>query len=293
MAGWVTDSSGLTVCEMHGTRKERVTATAFEADVQLLCPYNQRFQVIWDIYQNNVSYPDVPNCLCSHFAIEPLPSKALADNSGSSLFPQVLRYDEAILSVYYSTAEAASDKLFIETLEPTVEAMVMSPELFQWGDPLSGAGWPVEKGLTQREAPTRHIHMFSYTVQWIQQILVPDEYFNLPGSVNDALYTIKSWGLECIPETLLYTPGPSGRSIHFIDSIGITSDEDKVPQVGWDYTCKFMFNPLGWNYFYRSDKPGLSSTSEESEYWQPIYNKRTGARLQNYPVKDLKPLLPK
>lgn len=277
MSGWVTNSSGLIVCEEADSRHEAMTATAFEVDVVLRCAYSDRFKVIRDIYINNVSYPDVPNCLCASFAIKPFNSKPLPELSSQLGF---IQYHEALLSVKYSTAEYTSSQLYIETLEPLVQGMVMPSDHFSW-DPTPSS----DSTVGTREAPSRHIHTWAYTVQWIQQKEIPPAYFNLPGCVHNADYTIARWGKICPVETVLYTAGPSGKSV-WIDQ----ANSNSIPQPGWDYTCKFLINEFGWNNFYRA----ALDVSDEPDHWVKMYQKHLGQQgtpFNPYPRATLTPVL--
>jgi len=259
MSKWVTTSSGLNVCEVHGTRRERQQATAYECEVQLRCLWEDRFKVMWDIYQNNVPYIDVPDALISSFAVEPVRSKPAPLTTGEE---DVITYTEALITCYYSTEEIDADNLYIELLEPSAQGMIMAPENFQWG----ASGDPNSRSIEPREAPSRIIHQWTYTVHWIQQEKIPDDFFEYAGYVNNAEYTITKWNRICAAETMLFTPGPSGRSI-WLD-LAATTPEEKIPQAGWDYTCKFQINKYSWNKFYRAMQPGATS---EEDRWVEMY----------------------
>jgi hypothetical protein len=276
MAGWVTESSGLIVCEEADSRRENFLATAFEAHVDLRCNWEDRFKVMWDIYMNNVSYPDVPNCLVASYGCRPAAGqkpKPLLDT-----FPNVMQYSEAIISVKYSTSEADADFLYLETLEPLIQGMRMSRENFQWD--LTGSS---SKEVKQGEAPDRHIHQWAYTVHWIQQEEIPSQFFDLPGYVNESDYTIERWGIECPPETMLYTAGPSGRSVWYDPD-----DSESPPKPGWDYTAKFLINQFKWNTFYNASVP-LASGDEDDARWirmKQKINDNTFDDFEPYPLTD-------
>lgn len=275
---WVTQSSGLKVCEEADTRAERLTATAFEGDVILRCKWEDRFKVMYDIYMNNVSYPDVENCLISSFGVSPMKGAQPYANLEAP-DDNIIQYTEALISCKFSTIEATSDKLYIETLEPTVQGMRMSPENFLWED---------DSQVRAAEAPSRQIHQWVYTVHWIQQEKIPGIFFDFPGSVNSQKYNIARWNRDCEAETMLFTPGTSGRSFWMGDK---NSPGDRKPKPGWDYTAKFLINETGWNKFYNASKAGVTI---DADRWMGLKVKQSGGPPTGYtpyPLKSLVPLL--
>ena len=158
--------------------------------------------------------------------------------------------------------------------------------------------FPNSKSILPREAPSIIIHQFTYTVHWIQQEEIPQIYFDYGGSVNNADYTIEKWNKPCKAETMLYTPGPSGRSV-FLD-LAAATPEAKVPRAGWDYTAKFQINKRSWNKFYHAladtTSPPADPDPEEAR-WKKLYLKQpnnAAAIIYNpYPLVSMIPgLLP-
>lgn len=238
---------------------------------------------MWDIYQNNVPYIDVPDALISSFGVQAVDAQPDPVTVGSE---DVINYREALITCKYSTADVDSAGLYIESLEPSAIAMVMPHENFQWG----ATGGANTTSITPREAPSRIIHQWTYTVHWIQQEEIPQIFFDEAGSVNNQAYTIAKWNKVCAAETMLFTPGPSGRSIW----LDLTTPGDKVPQKGWDYTCKFQINKYAWNKFYHAQEPGAVN---DAARWVNLYLKQPGGAAaivyKPYPPISLSPgLLP-
>lgn len=273
---------GVPVCEEHGSRKENFGATSFEATVILRCPWAKRFAVVWDIYQNNVAYPDTlggtqnkKRAYLSSFSIGP----SLAAPLGTTLFVQ--EYEEALITVKYSTEESEAQRLFIQSIEPALQNMVLDEKDYYRGV-TGGTTW--ERQCTAREAPAKLQVMWNYTIKWIQQEKVPEEYAKLAGRVNNAQYTIKdifgATDLVCATESMLYQPGGITKSVWLkLATSGTTPDYDKVPFPGWDFTLKFTINqidnaddpaiPVGlWNKPFRADAKNVVN---EIDNYERIY----------------------
>lgn len=293
--GWVSSAITFPVCEEFGTRKEAYTANAFEAEVVLRTAWDKRFEVVYDIYRENMSYPDVPNCLMASASI--LPTKAKAYPPESSDPTDVLKYQEALITMKYSTAEADANKLFIETLEPSVENLVQPYQYFQWGaaaDSEDGVGDepPAKRHLEPREAPGFEVVMMDYTVKWLQQEIIEALFFQKPGRIHAITHTTSKFNYTFAANTLLFTPGPITRS-YTLQNVVTT----KKPKPGWDYTCKFKYNPYTWNMYYRADQPGVPAPGPGVDTVTPHFvqiHYATGDQdvYQGYPPEDLHVLLP-
>jgi len=277
---------GVSVCEEHGTRQETFGATSFEATVVLRVPWNYRFAVMWDIYQNNVPYPDAvgtgssdkPSAFISTFGVVPFPSKQVAAPD------EVIEYEDALITCKYSTDEADSQQLYVQTLEPLIENQVLDKTLFCRG---TAGGSSFKRELFDKEAPAKLHCMWTYTVRWIQQKQIPIEYAKLAGRVNDAAYTIRGVFPDgsdfVVPiEGMLYQPGAMQKSVYLKLAGGGagTPIGEKIPYPGWDYTLRFHINtiddasgaPVGvWNRPFQGD---ADSPTNEIDYYTPIWRKK-------------------
>ena len=154
MAGWCSSAITFPVCEEFGTRKENYTANAFEAEVVLRTAWDKRFEVVYDIYRTNQTYPDVDKCLMASAGIIPTKAKPYPYSDPDDPRFDVIQYQEALITMKYSTAEADAEKLFIETLEPSVQNIVQPFQHFQWGTGgTSDSGTPpAKRALEPRKA---------------------------------------------------------------------------------------------------------------------------------------------
>jgi hypothetical protein len=318
------------VCEMFGTRTEDSGPDEFSAKVQLKVPYVDRFALVYHLYMQDCTWPWNPRAFFKSASIQPFLGGAqstpdIPDEPGggdTSVVAQTINYAYALVNLTYSTQECFKDingnyvvKKYIETFEPNVEFQIMSPELFHWGTTPDPAAPTYGRQLSIKEAPARQVRSAVYTVKWLQQEIVPFEFYNLLGSVNDAVYTIENFGAQPGPpvvpmtakiESLMYMPGPVEKSIFYTPNalnpgdIGYdpaVDDAKKPPFPGYNYTCKFAYRPFGWNQYYRADHHPSAAEPPIvlQEYYERIYQKRPGASsvpFENYPVKDLTKLLP-
>lgn len=275
---WVSDAlaATVTVCEEFGTRKETFGATAFEAEVTLRCAWANRFKVVYDIYYRNVSYADAPDCLFASASI--LPTKARGEDLIESDPVDVIKYSEALITVKYSTAEIDAKKLRVETLEPAIEFMVLPYTQFQWGQ----AADTDDRALQPREAPGRQVVMWKYAIQWLQQDVVPPEFWSAAGKVNYQSYTSPAWNRDFATQTMMYTPGPIKRSWTY-KPFNVNPGADVKPKPGWDYLCNYKVNPFTWNRYYRADKV-LGAGLPDTDRFVTIYRKTPEEVYEGYPM---------
>jgi hypothetical protein len=82
---------------------------------------------------------------------------------------------------------------------------------------------------------------------------------------------------------MLYTPGPSGRSVWYDPD-----DSESPPKPGWDYTAKFLINQYKWNTFYNASVPITSGGSDDDRWirMKQKINDNTFDDFEPYPLTD-------
>lgn len=239
------------VCsELHNTASESWSVSGRDCSVTLRCAWVNRFALIEDLlvnrrpwpYGSYANYPVATAC-----GLAPLPSAGVADVQGYA-------YSDAHVNVSYSSA-GEETTLISETLEPTAEFMQLDYKQFLWenGD-----------SLLEGEAPGKIVRGMQLSRELFQVALPLDaSILTLPGSVNHAAYASSLLGLTFAAETLMFTPPTLSRTITTLGSSAA------------NISLKFVWNPEGWNTFWRAKTQAYSRMLDFSE--NP-YN--------NYPLKD-------
>jgi len=322
---------------MLGTRSEENGPDEFQGKVQLKVPYADRFALVYHIYMQDCTWPWNPRAFFRSASITPFLGGTQATEDipadppaiPDPIFAQTLNYAYALVNLTYSTIEGFQDingnyvvKKYVETFEPNVEFQIMSPELFHWGATPEYKDPDWGRMLSLKEAPARQVRSAVYTVKWLQQEIVPFEYYDLIGCVHNASYLIENFGKKPVepvtdpptytplitnPDTLLYMPGPIEKSISYkpgalnpgdVGYDPAIHDAMKPPFPGYNFTCKFAYRPYGWNNYYRADHHLASPPPDpipDTEYYEPMYRMRKGEASEiwkNYPPKSLLKLLP-
>ena len=288
---------GVPVCEEFNTRKEVFAATAFEAEVILRCPWAYRFLVVWDIYQNNVYYPDNVDAFVSGWTIAPDMQKPY------DVYLDLIQYQDALITLKYSTAEKQSQQLFVQSFEPALENQVLRNTDYFWWE----GGSTKPRTLTPKESPAKLFVMWNYTVMWLQQQVVPVEFFSLAGCVNQKVYQMKDVFPVGSPEnenklpigSMLFQPGKITPSVYLKLIDGGTPADEKRPASGYDYTLKFTVNRIFdtqaqeyigvWNAPFRSDATVPANNTNPAANYQGIWKYMPSGpseRTVIYTVKD-------
>jgi hypothetical protein len=292
------------ICEEYGTRSEVFGATSYEAEVTLRCPWAIRNLVTWDIYQNNVTYPDNDHAFVAGWTIKPDMQRP------NDVYIQNIQYTDALITLKYSTLEAEAQKLFTQSWEPALENQVLNHNDFYW----QFAGLDSKfRTLLPKESPARLFVMWNYTINWLQQKVVPFQFYSLAGCVNNGIYTMQP---GIIPDdadarekdlpsfSMLYQPGKVTPSVHMrlVPGGDPTPPDEKFPINGWDYTLKFTINRvlssddggatgvyLGlWNRPFRSDALIPAGNTNPYLNYEGIYKKKLTGPGEAFPLYQTK-----
>lgn len=233
------------------------------ARVVLRCSWADRHAIVEDILGNRREWPhgsgEKPRA--HRIGVVPAPSC-----DGNVVLGQCISYDEALLTVDYSTD--TEEDLVYESLEPQIEFITLDYKQFRWG---SASGDP----LIEAEAPGKQIRsmVLNRTLYDVEGPL-PNSLLTLMGTCNRDEYYSQSLGLTFAKETLLYAPPSMSRTI--------TTNQVE----GWHINFKFPFQEFGWNKFWRAD----------TQSWERIYVAGTGGSgsgsgaagdiYYNYPLDD-------
>lgn len=244
-------SPAVTCYEEHGTASEDYSIKdAPSASVKLRCAWADRYALVQDLLSYQRPWPYWPGLdyvpLANVCKIEPFPSAAVQNGQG-------MDYEDALITVTYSTL--AMD-LVSEELEPTVEFMQLDHRQFCWGAP---DGPP----LTAQEAPGVQQRGMNLVRTRYLVVEIPPAVLLTYGCCNASFYTSPILGLTFNPQTLLYMPPHTARTIR--------SDGTD----GWTVTMKFVVKPQGWNVYWNA----------KLQEWSPIFV-RGGLPYFNYPLAD-------
>lgn len=273
--------------EIHGSRRESWREDGITCQRGLKCAWDDRHQLALDLrgylrndgagvtFQNPQTFPGLGNCFVSSIEIQPFnpgPQASVIDQT-------ILEYEFVELTVTYANignistedpvhddeAEASTEVLITESLEPTVEFLTLPNRKLFWD-----TGAEQSDQLQVDESPGFQIRMMEwiYTIHFMP--FIPADAMDLQGFVNDATLTSPSLGKSWAAETLLYFGASPSRQI---TSQGIQA---------WEITYRFGIREQGWNNYPKAGVDGFT--------FQPIY-KDGGDRLINYPLADLSSLL--
>jgi len=234
--------------ELDGSPSESLEFGVFSARMLVKCLWSERLAIADFLLTNGLAYPHasgrgaaVQNVAISKFkAVETKAAAAGPDDDWCS-------YDHALLTISYRTPtidvpEVVGGILTSENIEPTVEALTLDYQKYQWDADPNGTE------LLPGEAPFRQMFGAEY-VMVHHDILndtigVPDTGYNvhtavgaLVGKVNDATMTPskiqgKSFGIA----TVLCKP--------YLAATKLTTTT---------FTYRFSIREEGWNKHWRAD----------------------------------------
>lgn len=157
---------------------------------------------------------------------------------------QQLAYEFARLTVQYSTPTSSSEQIaggghsggIIERFEPSVQMHKLDHRLYKWG---SAAG----RDVRPNEAPARMELGMDYTLSRTRQTSVPDNIFNPIGGVNKFNFSLPTFGVFFLPESLLYRPPAIEHSYNPRSGTGL-----------FNITWRLSYRSPNWNTYWRADK---------------------------------------
>src|SRR5262249_6087814 len=153
-------------------------------------------------------------------------------------FADLIQYDQALLTVHYSVAQVGSldsatdpttgeEILYTENFEPTVEYQELDHLGFAWGSELGPT-------LTEHEAPSRARRGMNLVRSVFNAPVAPGAVLTLIGKTNKDAYTSEVLGITFDPETLLWVPPTSSRTV--VKSGPFTSSSK-----GYNFVFKMAF----------------------------------------------------
>lgn len=268
----VTFSPNVTCYEVDGTRDENLDIESgdFTASVDLMCAWADRYALVTDLLGFARSWPFASGSFpprARRAGIKSFTGQGYADGQG-------INYELATVSVQYSNAiqsasgggsssgssSAGPYDLFSEEMDNTVEFLQLPYEQFRWG----AANGPA---ISEKEAPGQQF--FSFKLKrtifqvpgplptWLQELI---------GCVNENEYVSQVLGLTFDPETLLFMPTTTQRTI----SSDLTAGAFTVG-------LGFAYKPQGWNKYYRS----------QTQAYEPMFNAKTGAEVKSFTPSDM------
>lgn len=244
----------------HDTLTGKVTAS-----VTLRCYFNDREALVADILGNRRVWPKWSG------ANAPVATTAVVrDAPGTyATVGQLITPGNSLVTVNYGTLEHAAVGAFdvvSESIEPAAEFQTLDYRNFRWG---ATDGPPLKKGeepgkLNVKVMLTRRIFKVPLPLHALVMSAI--------GSCNLASYASPLLGITFAAETLLYMEPSIERTLN---SSGVSSV---------NLTQKWMFNPNGWNKYWRAE-------TESWSFIYPINRTAGGAAYKSYPPLNVSALL--
>ena len=265
------------LCEVNGSRQESFNTTEFTATKEFICDWDKRFDYIVvlretvynfeDFTYENVTHrrqiskdpPVFEEYKVSHifnsywnyylpaFAqsiqVAPLGAEGgpgyeatpMVNASGELYYAtNIQKYTKAKITVSYKGLSRLSSATLDQTITPQLQMRKLPPFGFTW---LSDGTQVLDK-----EAPGKHEMKLKIQRTLSNIRCVPDVFFDLAGSVNDALVVDWLTGMTFAAGTLLYMP--TNMTKRMTSAIG---DDDRL----WNFSFELNWNPIGWNRFQR------------------------------------------
>lgn len=300
------DSRKDNVFEILGTRNWTWAETEQGIQVNVFVPYSESHSLVKNLITFREGTPDFVNpALFTNLPLDLISAtiKPLVV-SGRAFFPDEDHYPyndiDAVVTLQYSSfthrnrnesEDFAED--YFETYEPFAENQVLDFNLFYWGTK------PTNVKIDAKEAPARQWISGTYTVYWYNQEEVPDEYFDLIGSVNTLSHRAIVVNKVFQAEQMLYFPAGYSKSLFWRNTETFTIDR------GFNYVCKWLVKTQEgdddeptWNKYYRqetgtvADEGGSPSEDSVGPIFDTIKRKSDDTVYNNFPKKDHEPLLP-
>ena len=247
--------------EVNGSRSEQYTTTEFTAHVEYTCPWDMRVQggneIMSACYNAPVDYymyfmpAEAQSVQISVWGAEGLNVPLAVDTYQP--------YTLAKLSVDYKGFARPGNVQIQEQVQPSFKMR----QLPSWGYYWRSDGSPVldNESPAIQEVQTKISRTFSGLH------FIPEWFYNLAGSVNDALWTDQITDMTYLPGTLLFVPTNFDRQITMA-----RGDED----YNWTIAFELNWNPIGWNNFNRPN--GVDTMMKR------------GSQVCFYPYKDFSTL---
>ena len=238
--------------EFAGYPKEDRTLKAFTAVRKLLVPWDDRYA----LYESLISHPGqlYPYRLFSTARVVAVAIEPLGVQGQVQGWPDAATYNWAVVTAKYATPsfedpqpypEILSPTLhrnpqavISETLEPSVEALRLDYEKFEWVTVQA----PFSQALTPAEAPVRTVYRCMYTLTRHNLAEVPRECIDYVGKINNSKVT------PILLETLWF---PMHTIMFVPPTISLSADDEGT--IRYDVTMRFHYKEEGWRQFWRSD----------------------------------------
>lgn len=234
---WLTDPPmGLAEpSALKGSESDTFDAKKQTATVDLICPWDDRYPVLFNILFAQKEWPYLPGS-----DIRAMTGSTTAfDGSKNIDNGSANDYVDAKVTINFewskvkANAPGGGTAIYSESLDPTAEFLTVPYQDFRWTNPTGDA-------LKKEEAPGRLEIGLDYTVTWNGLIAIPNLALTLIGCVNNATVTSPSLGLSFGAETLLFNPPKITRAVS-------GTGEDKFQMI-----TRCTFRQMGWNAFWRA-----------------------------------------
>jgi hypothetical protein len=229
------------------------------AGVRLQCNWGDRFALINDLLSTPQPYPKtaglggmVPYAVSARCVT--LGNESPIQNG------QGIDYLFAYIDVNYN---AGVVDLANEEIEPNMEAIPLDYRYFNFG------GTASPKLLLEGEAPPLILQSFNFVRTRYRLSVIPTDFLNAVGCVNQYSYTSAILGFTFPAETLLFLPAPCSRSFTNFGTTGFTM------------VTKFGYKPNGWNKYWRT----------QTQAFESIYLNGSSTPYRSYTLYDMTNLL--
>lgn len=245
--------------EEHGTVNANYSIEGgIQASVGLRVTNANKELLVDDLLSNQREWPhtgftEKPRA----YAASLTPVATEGPGGGAPSTGQTINYTHWIANVSYTTDPTRT--LISESIEPSGEFVRLDHRLFRWNND--------NAPLLPGESPGILRRRLKLTRRLFQQPAVPTAILSV-GAVHNAAYASPLLGITFAANTLLLEPQPVERTITTAGS------------EGFNYTISFLYQPEGWNKYWRTD----------TQAWDSI-KLADGTAYNSYPPTNLSALL--
>ena len=283
MPTWLTGSLLTEPVALAGSETETPT----EGKVTLRCAWEDRHDIVENIFLNELVWPYWPESqwLPKTFSIKPAPQIRTVAGASAEMNTYLLADIEITFGAGNQEFGAPStgapgggsdiEVVYYETYRPSGEMLKLPPALagkwqFRWGAIKTNSD-----PLTNEEAPTRLIIGLDYVIRWVGLEEVPEAFFDSVDHVNSNEITTSA-GKTFDPETLLCQSPEISRTV-------TTAAAEPL----WDVEARFSYRKDGWNKFWSPQHAAF----REIYVYKP-FDDPTGTLYKNHPLADFTQMLP-
>jgi hypothetical protein len=286
------------VNEEFGTRVENWDNDNPSVRVTLRCKMAERYRVITDIVGNYRNFPEnTPVTLAASAGSVVLDrackkpdaaTESKYETGYDSLITVIYRYIKGLPYVQSSDPDFPDSLYAEEEMEPNMKFLTDDYRKYAWGkaalvDPTVILDeYPYDKPLKRGEEPG--IPFYSITLKRMAKGYIglpvgyevdnlgtgfdPVSFEKWPGYVHRRAYASDLTGIFYAPNTLLFTQPKAVYGAHQLKYVSFDPDVPLGPT--WKITAKLLYQPQGWNAFWRQH---CDENGDEASGWYPIVYK--------------------